>query len=64
MSDNNDGIGGTEKGQREIRGARSNWRPEETHKLGNSRGIFFIWGGIVSSWGKGPECRMVGLIFF
>ena len=57
MSSNNDG--GTEKGQREIRGGRSNWRPEEIHDLGNSRGIFFIWGDIVSSWGIGSECRMV-----
>ena len=37
MSSNNDG--GTEKGQREIRGGRSNWRPEEINDLGNSGGF-------------------------
>ena len=27
------------------------------HDIGNGKGIFFIWGGIVSFWGTGPECR-------
>ena len=27
------------------------------HDIGNGKGILFIWGGIVSFWGTGPECR-------
>ena len=36
-----DGTGGPEKGQRETRGRRSNWRTEEIHNAGNGKEIFF-----------------------
>ena len=26
------------------------------HDIGNGKEVFFIWGGIVSFWGIGPEC--------
>ena len=48
-----------EKGWRETRGRRSNWRTEETHDAGNGLGVFFTWGGTGRFWGTGPSCRMV-----
>ena len=32
-----------EKGWRETRGRRSNWRAEEAHNAGDGKGMFFIW---------------------
>ena len=48
-----------EKGQRETRGRRNNWRTEEIRMAGKGKGIFFILGGTVSFWGTGPERRTV-----
>ena len=31
----------------------------EIHGAENGKGIFFIWGGIVSFWDIGPKCRMI-----
>ena len=33
--------------------------PEEIHNTGNSKGIFFTWGGMISFWDSGPECKTV-----
>ena len=41
------GNGAPEKGQRETRGGRSNWRTEETQDIENDKAIFFIWGGML-----------------
>ena len=32
---------------------------EEIHDTGNGEGIFLNWGGTVSFWGTGAECRTV-----
>ena len=32
---------------------------EAIHDTGNGEGIFLIWGGTVSFWGTGAECRTV-----
>ena len=50
---------GPEKGRRETRERRSNWRTKEICDAGNGKGIFFIWRDTVSFWGTRLEHRMV-----
>ena len=49
-----------EKGWRETKGRRGNWRTEETHDAGNGKGILFIWGDTWVWEAQDPdvECHM------